>query len=183
MLWVRVAVGKQPLVELLLYFSDRRGAPSSTGVRTRGTCEGRLREAENQATVGLPGSLFLLESCEECLQNSSGSYQSSCEKGAGDEVKRKVVELLERVGLTPPEYFLNKYPHRLSGGMRRRLSIARALLSEPELLVADEPVSIIDPSLRVSSLDMLKDLSTKFRSLATLHRPRAGDDPVSCFDF
>ncbi|MEM1809815.1 MAG: ABC transporter ATP-binding protein [Thermofilaceae archaeon] len=77
------------------------------------------------------------------------------------EVRRLVVDLLERVGLTPPEYFLNKYPHHLSGGMRQRLSIARALIPNPELIVADEPVSMIDPSMKVSVLDLLKDLNVK----------------------
>ncbi|MEM0494402.1 MAG: ABC transporter ATP-binding protein [Thermofilum sp.] len=75
------------------------------------------------------------------------------------EVKRLVLDLLERVGLTPPEYFLNKYPHHLSGGMRQRLNIARALIPDPELMVADEPVSMIDPSMKVSVLDLLKDLN------------------------
>ncbi|MEZ0345297.1 MAG: ABC transporter ATP-binding protein [Infirmifilum sp.] len=77
------------------------------------------------------------------------------------DIRGRVVELLELVGLTPPEYFLNKYPHHLSGGMRQRLNIARALIPDPEVLVADEPVSMVDPSLKVSILDLLRDLNAK----------------------
>lgn len=72
--------------------------------------------------------------------------------------RQQVSELLTRVGLTPPETFIAKYPHQLSGGQRQRVSIARALTVNPRLIVADEATSMIDVSLRVSMLNTLRQL-------------------------
>jgi oligopeptide/dipeptide ABC transporter ATP-binding protein len=77
------------------------------------------------------------------------------------ELRERLVELLERVGLTPAQDFLNKYPHQLSGGQRQRISVARALTVEPEFIVADEPVSMVDVSLRISLLNMLLRLQSE----------------------
>ncbi|MGC9399969.1 MAG: oligopeptide/dipeptide ABC transporter ATP-binding protein [Anaerolineae bacterium] len=70
----------------------------------------------------------------------------------------RVTELLKIVGLEPVEDFLPKYPHQLSGGQRQRVSVARILTVEPRFIVADEAVSMVDVSLRVSLLNMLADL-------------------------
>src|SRR4051794_31947083 len=73
----------------------------------------------------------------------------------GQDVTRRVLELLKLVDLTPPDDFLGKYPHQLSGGQRQRVSIARALTVEPRFIVADEAVSMVDVSIRISLLNVL----------------------------
>jgi peptide/nickel transport system ATP-binding protein len=73
-----------------------------------------------------------------------------------------VTELLQRVGLTPPADFLPKYPHQLSGGQRQRVSIARALSVDPRVIVADEAVSMVDVSIRITLLDLLLALRDEF---------------------
>ncbi len=76
----------------------------------------------------------------------------------GTEKKREVMEILEKVGLTPPDQFIDLYPHQLSGGQRQRVALARSIITEPEFVVADEPVSMIDVSLRTTLIDLMLDL-------------------------
>jgi len=80
----------------------------------------------------------------------------------------RVHELLETVGLTPPEQFAAKLPHQLSGGQRQRVVVARALACEPELIIADEPVSMLDVSLRAGILRLLAKLREE-RGLSLLY--------------
>ncbi len=82
--------------------------------------------------------------------------------GTTEERRERIFKALEDVRLTPVEDFSSKYPHMLSGGQMQRVVIARALIMSPKLVIADEPVSMLDASVRIEILDLLKELQDKF---------------------
>jgi peptide/nickel transport system ATP-binding protein len=85
-----------------------------------------------------------------------------------DQVHSRVLELLTSVGLVPGEKIATKYPHELSGGQQQRVAIARALAVEPSVLIADEPVSMLDVSIRLGILNLILELKAR-RDLAFLY--------------
>jgi peptide/nickel transport system ATP-binding protein len=94
------------------------------------------------------------------IHGRAGKTEADLENALGD--------LLSRVQLTPPERYVDKFPHELSGGQRQRVAIARALGADPEALLADEPVSMLDVSIRLGVLNLLRDLKERLH-LAILY--------------
>ncbi len=80
----------------------------------------------------------------------------------GEAKREAVLEMMEKVGLTPAAILYEKYPHQLSGGQRQRAVIARALVTHPDLVVADEPIAMADVSVRAMLLELMRQLKEEF---------------------
>lgn len=81
--------------------------------------------------------------------------------GTAKDHRQATMNMMEKVGLTPPYFFYNKYPHQISGGQRQRVVIARALVTNPDLVLADEPIAMADVSVRALLLDLMKRLKNE----------------------
>lgn len=151
--------GKTTLASLLLGFTE----PSDGEVRYRGTPLARLRgtarrnyRREVQAVFQDPFAVYNpFYRVDHALMQPLKLFGLARSRG---EARAMTARACERVGLNPDDT-LGRFPHQLSGGQRQRLMIARALLLKPKLLVADEPVSMIDASLRALVLGSLRQLN------------------------
>ena len=99
-------------------------------------------------------SLNPLHTLEKQIMESLALHQGL----TGDAARRRIVELLNKVGIRDPESRLKAYPHQLSGGQRQRVMIAMALANGPDLLIADEPTTALDVTIQAQILDLLYDL-------------------------
>ncbi len=150
--------GKTTLARLLaLFYPVTSGEIRLKGVPTGGR---RRKSRDHHRAVQLIfqdpfGSLNSLHRVRYSLERALRIHGKARGRAQLD---AKVAELLERVNLTPPEEFMDKFPHELSGGQRQRVVVARALAVEPAVLLGDEPISMLDVSIRLDILNLLRRL-------------------------
>ena len=120
-------------------------------------------EFRNNVQFVQQDSYAALNPARTIYQSLSAPIKNKYRKMPEKQVEARIKELMYLVGLVPAEQYLNKYPHQLSGGQRQRILMARAITLDPKLIVADEPVSMIDVSLRLSILDLMADLNRKLQ--------------------
>ena len=82
----------------------------------------------------------------------------------GNDRTQRILSMLEHVGMTPPEDYIDRYPHQLSGGEQQRVALVRAMLMNPDLILGDEPVSALDVSLRVEMMNLMIQLQDIFNT-------------------
>ncbi|MBD1540675.1 ATP-binding cassette domain-containing protein [Arthrobacter sp. IA7] len=149
--------GKSTLVRCLTLL-DR---PTSGSVNIDGTELSSVRDSEIRAARRRIGMVFQHANLMDS-RTAAGNVAHPMElvKAPKDKIRAKVAELLKLVGL---EGFENAYPSQLSGGQRQRVGIARALASDPDVLLCDEPTSALDPATTDEILDLIQDLTRRLQ--------------------
>jgi peptide/nickel transport system ATP-binding protein len=154
--------GKSTLARLLLGFTNpTRGEVLYRGKNLRGLSRQERQDfrREVQAVFQDPFGVYNpFYKVDHLLTTPVKSFKLANSRA---DARRQIEAALETVGLNPDE-ILGRYPHQLSGGQRQRVTIARALLLRPRLIIADEPVSMVDASLRATILESLLKLNREF---------------------
>ena len=122
----------------------------------------RLAEFENSVQFVQQDSYAALNPARTIHQSLFAPIANKYPEWDREQIEDRIEEVMSLVGMVPSSLYLYKYPHQLSGGQRQRILMARAISLDPKLIVADEPVSMIDVSLRLSILDLMKSLNEKF---------------------
>ena len=143
--------GKTKLAQALMRFTPARGVIEFEGKDLLTLTEKELRSARNHLKM--------------IFQDPQASLNPTMKIGAQiientPFGKEKAIELLSQVGIHPSEYWVDRYPHELSGGMRQRVMIALCMISQPSLLIADEPTTALDGKTELEILSLLKGLNT-----------------------
>jgi oligopeptide/dipeptide ABC transporter ATP-binding protein len=154
--------GKTTLARLLLGLTEpSEGAVLYKGADIRGLSGGDLREFRRNVQVIFQDPFEAYNPfyrVDHVLETPVLNFGLA---GSRREARGMIEETLRAVGLRPEET-LGRYPHQLSGGQRQRIMVARALLIRPRVIIADEPVSMVDASLRATILTSLRELHDKF---------------------
>lgn len=121
----------------------------------------RLSEFENSVQFVQQDSYAALNPARTIYQSLYAPIGNKHPEWSREQVEARIEEVMRLVGMHPSDLYLYKFPHQLSGGQRQRILMARAISLDPKLIVADEPVSMIDVSLRLSILDLMKKLNSQ----------------------
>ena len=142
-------------------------APDSGRVVLEGKSLGELSPEEFRRARVAMQPIFQDASSSLNPRRSARELMAQALRGQSIDVEAKAAELLDRVGLSPGRDYLPRFPHEISGGQRQRLAVARALAMNPRLIIADEPLSGADVSIRGQILNLLLDIKAE-RNVAYL---------------
>ena len=154
--------GKTTLGRLILrLIPPSMGTIRYEGMDISGLSEREMKKLRHEMQIIFQNPSAALNPRKTVRATLSLPYETHTNKDR-ESIENEVSELLDSVGLAPPESFLNRYPHELSGGAKQRVVIARAIALKPSFIVADEPVAALDMSIKTQIINLMLDLQKNF---------------------